>query len=412
MQETVRFDMQAPPKRPKWYLTILTWILSFPVVWLRRLKINKTNMKGLKPPYLLLCTHKSFADFMVATACVFPHRCNNVVAIDGFIGREGLLRNVGCICKRKFTNDVQLIFNMKKVIDNNDILALYPEARYSLIGTNACLPQSLGKLAKMFKVPVVMLHMRGNHIYSPVWNLNKRNVRLCADMEQIITKDELEKMNADEVNARINEAFVYDEYKWQRDNEIHVKYKGRAEGLEKVLYQCRECKTEFEMQTRGDQVWCEHCGSGWTMSTLGELTNNKSNEMLHIPDWYEFERENVRKQIEDGTYGFSAQAEVDSLPSAKGYVRLGTAQLTHNMDGFKLEGEFDGEKFLLEKTPLSMYSCHIEYEYEGNGDGIDLSTLDDTYYIYPQTKEWAATKVALATEELYEYTARQKKEAI
>ncbi len=412
MQDTVRFDMEAPPVRQKTHLRVLTWLLSFPVVLLRRLKITKTNMAGLKPPYLLLCTHKSFVDFMVTTACIFPHRANYVVAIDGFIGREKLLRNVGCICKRKFTNDIQLIYNLKAVVDNKDIAIIYPEARYSLIGTNACLPSSLGKLAKLLRVPVVVLQMHGNHLFSPVWNLKKRNVRLRADMTQILTAQELKKLSAEEVNQRINDAFVYDEYQWQKDNGVHVREKYRAEGLNKVLYQCISCGTEYEMDTDGHRLWCRHCGSEWTMSTLGELTHTATGETLHTPDWYDYERANVRREIEAGTYGFSAQAVVDSLPSADGYIRLGTAQLSHGMDGFRLEGNFGGKPFLLEKKPLSMYSCHIEYEYEGNGDGIDLSTLTDTYYIYPQTQDWSATKVALATEELFLYHARQKKEAL
>ena len=29
-----------------------------------------------------------------------------------------------------------------------------------------------------------------------------------------------------------------------------------------------------------------------------------------------------------------------------------------------------------------MYSVHIEYEYNNKGDCVDLSTLEDTYYIY------------------------------
>jgi len=412
MQDAVKFDMEAPPVRQKNYLRVLTWILSFPVVLLRRLKIKKTNMKGLKPPYLLLCTHKSFVDFMVTTACIFPHRANYVVAIDGFIGREKLLRNVGCICKRKFTNDIQLIYNLKEVIENKDIAIVYPEARYSLIGTNACLPASLGKLAKLLKVPVVVLQMNGNHIYSPVWNLKKRNVRLTADMEQILSAGDLKRMSADEVNMKINDAFVYDEYKWQKENGQHDKYKNRAEGLEKVLYKCRECGTEFEMRSKGAKIWCENCSSEWEMTTLGELVDTKTGEKLHIPDWYDYERECVRQEIEAGTYGFSSEAVVDSLPNADGYIRLGKAQLTHNMDGFKLEGNLCGEPFLLEKKPMSMYSCHIEYEYEGKGDCIDLSTLVDTYYIYPQTKNWAATKVALATEELFEYEVKQKADAV
>jgi 1-acyl-sn-glycerol-3-phosphate acyltransferase len=105
-------------------------------------------MEGVKPPYVLLCNHNAFLDFKVAVAATFPHRANFVVAIDGFIGRESLLRNVGCICKRKFTNDIVLIKHLQQVIKNGDILAIYPEARYSLCGTTAFLPDSIGKLYK------------------------------------------------------------------------------------------------------------------------------------------------------------------------------------------------------------------------------------------------------------------------
>ena len=408
-----RFDMVKPPIRQKIHLKVLTWFISFPVVWLRRLRINKNHMKGLKPPYLLLCTHKSFIDFMVTTACIFPHRANYVVAIDGFIGRENLLRNVGCICKRKFTNDIQLVMNLRKVIKNKDILVLYPEARYSLIGTNACLPASLGKLTKLLGVPVVVLKMDGNFIYSPCWNLHKRNIRLSADMTQIVRQDEIKDLSVHEINERINQAFFYDEFLWQKQNNIQVNYKDRAKGLHKVLYKCKHCGTEYRMESAGNKIWCNHCGTQWTMSSLGELIQTGSDDLsIHIPDWYEYERADVRRQIEEATYHFASEVTVDSLPNAKGYIRLGEARLTHTMNGFTLCGNFDDQEFLLEKDPLSMYSCHIEYDYMGNGDCIDLSTLSDTYYIYPKGSDFSVTKIALATEELYNYFEKLKKDAI
>lgn len=406
MQDIMRFDMKKPPKRQKGYLKVLTWLLSFPMVWKNRLKINRTGMKGLKPPYLLLCTHKSFIDFMVTTACIFPHRANYVVAIDGFIGREKLLRNVGCICKRKFTNDVLLVRHLKRVIDRKDILVIYPEARYSLIGTNACLPASLGKLARMLKVPVVVLSMHGNFLRSPVWNLHKRHVPLRADLTQIITQQEIETLPQGEIMKRINDAFLYDEYAWQKENGIRIKYRNRARGLHKVLYKCRNCGTEYQMQSDGNRLWCDHCGSEWTMTEYGELIAQDEKERVHIPSWYDALRNEVRRLIEAGTYYFSADVIIDSLPNSEGYIRLGEGRLTHDMHGFTLEGLFDGVKFLLKKEPLSMYSCHIEYDYMGRGDCIDLSTLSDTYYIYPKTSEWSATKISLATEELYNYYAR------
>ena len=118
-------------------------------------KIDKINMDGLKPPYILLCNHNAFFDFMVATHAIFPHRANYVVAIDGFFGfplKKWLLRNVGGICKRKFTTDLVLIRQIKRVLDNGDVLILYPEARYSPCGTTSYMPESLGKIIKIIYI--------------------------------------------------------------------------------------------------------------------------------------------------------------------------------------------------------------------------------------------------------------------
>ncbi len=408
--EIPKFDMAQKPIRQKFYLKLVAWALSFPTVWLRGLKLNKVNMEGLKPPYVLLCTHMAFLDFKVTTAAIFPHRANYIVAIDGFIGREKLLRNVGCICKRKFTNDIVMIKHIKHVVEKNkDIVVIYPEARYSLIGTNAVLPKSLGKIIKLLKVPVVVLNMHGNYLTSPVWNLNKRNVPIRADFTQVITLKEAEELSSEEIFDRIEKSFQYDEYRWQKENNIRIRYKKNAEGLHKVLYQCPNCLTEYEMNSAGNKLWCGHCGKEWVLSEFGELKAVQGEtEFSHMPQWYEFERSQVRKQIRENTYAWAGEVIIDSLPNAEGYIRLGKGKLTHGMDGFTLEGDFDGSKLLLKKEPLSMYSCHIEYEYFKKGDCIDLSTLHDTYYIYPQGRNFSVTKMALATEELYKLYTEEK----
>jgi hypothetical protein len=70
------------------------------------------------------------------------------------------------------------------------------------------------------------------------------------------------------------------------------------------------------------------------------------------------------------------------------------------MEGFSLEGE--GE-FKLVIPAAELYSVHIEYDYKGKGDCVDLNTLDDTFYIFPQREGWSVTKMAIATEELFAY---------
>ena len=77
------------------------WLLTFPQFWFKRSKLTKENMEQVKTPYLLLCNHNAFSDFTVAPLPFFRTSLFYVVAIDGFIGREGLMRRVGCIGKRK-----------------------------------------------------------------------------------------------------------------------------------------------------------------------------------------------------------------------------------------------------------------------------------------------------------------------
>lgn len=417
LQQAKRFDMKRKPMRQRNFLRPVTWILSFPEVWIHHLKINRKRMEGVKPPFLLLCTHHAFIDFKVTTAALFPYRANYVVAIDGFLKREWLLRNAGGICKRKFTNDLQLIRQIREVLTTNgDILALYPEARYSLVGTTAVLPDSLGKMAKLLGVPVVMLNMHGHYLSSPVWNLKNRGNRIEADLSLLYTKEELASASTASINATIRKAFEYDEYQWQLENKISIKTKTRAEGLHKPLYQCPHCHTEYKMYSKGERIGCSDCSKEWEMSEYGQLEavvkapdeQALVTEFSHIPDWYEWERMQVRNQINEGVYHLKVETRVEALPNTAGYIPLGNATLTHSMQGFTLEGNFDGEGFLLAKTALSMYSCHIEYEYFGKGDCIDLSTLDDTYYIYPQGTEFSVTKIALATEELFAFHSKGK----
>ena len=83
------------------------------------------------------------------------------------------------------------------------ICQIYPEARYSLTGTTAILPDSLGKLVKLFGHPVATLINHGHHLYQPVWNLHKRFVKTRSDMTKILSKEDVANLSVDEINEKI-----------------------------------------------------------------------------------------------------------------------------------------------------------------------------------------------------------------
>ena len=345
-------------------------------------------------------------DFKIMTTAIFPKRANYVVAIDGFIGIEWLLRAVGGICNRKFAKSVSLVRNMLHARDNGDIVVLFPEARYSLCGTTATLPASLGKMVRKMNVPVVVFIMHGHHINSPFWNIGSRKVKpIESEMRLLLTQEDTQELSLSEINSRLADAFIYDDFAWQKENAILVKRRNRAEGLHNVLYQCPACNTEYRMTSRKSTLHCNYCGKSWEMSELGELrAHTGQTEFSHIPDWYEWERLNVRSEVERGEYSFYGEVRIESLPNAKGFIEFKKPGcLIQNMDGFTLSGELDEKPFNLTWTAPSLYSCHIEYDYKGRGDCVDLNTSDDTFYIFPKGCDFAVTKIALATEELYRY---------
>ena len=372
----------------------------------QKFSIEKINMEGLKPPYMLLSNHMYFIDFEICSIATFPHRVNNVATVDGYYRRPWLMELIGCICKRKFTTDLHLVKSIRHVLrEKGDVLCMYPEARYSPIGTTAILPESLGKLVKMNKVPVVVLIHHGNYLHTPFWNYRKpRKCPLHATMTQILTAEQVEAMSVEEINEAIRIAMTYDEYKWQKEQNIRITEPFRAEGLHKVLYQCPKCGAEHQMASEGAQLYCKACGKRYEMDELGELHALEGDtEFPHIPDWYEWQRANVRAEIEAGKYSFEDEVDVYSLPRCMRFEHLGKAVLKHDPEnGFVLEGEYRDAPYRIERAPQGMYGVHVEYDYcyIKPEDCIDISTDKDSFYCYPKKKD-VITKLSLATEEIY-----------
>ncbi|MBQ5816483.1 MAG: 1-acyl-sn-glycerol-3-phosphate acyltransferase, partial [Oscillospiraceae bacterium] len=361
-----RYKTAKYPIRQPLIITYLIWLLSKIMLIGKKYKVEKINMEGLKPPYILLSNHMYFIDFDLCAMGTLPHRVNNVVSIDGYYRRPWLMELIGAICTRKFTMDLHLVKSIRHVTKKGDILSMYPEARYSPCGITSYMPESLGKLVKMNKVPVVVAIHHGNYLHSPFWNFRKkRKVPLHTTMTQILTAEQVKSMTADEINAAIRTAMEYDDYKYQKENGIMITEPFRAEGMHKILYHCPHCNTESKMASEGCEIYCTECGKRWRLNEDGTLTaTSGETEFSHVPDWFNWEREQVRAQIESGEYKFDDEVEVYAFPRCWRFIPLGKARLTHDKDtGFTLKGFYRGEDYLINRTPLETNSLHIEYDY-------------------------------------------------
>jgi len=429
---TTPFDRNKLPPKQNFFLMPFLWLYCWWVTRKGKLRINKVRMKGLKPPYLVLGSHHAFMDFCVTPLALFPHRANYVSELEGFEAYgEWPYRQIGCLGTRKFVNDLSLVKNIKRVIDRKGILALYPEARYANVGTNSKLPESVGKLANYLKVPVVVINMQGNYLQSPIWNLNIReNAILNTTITQVFTKKELAEATVSEINAKLQEFLTYDEYAWQYETKQAITYEKRAEGIELALYQCPMCKCEFQMASENADIFCRQCGERFHMSKYGKVEhliskqqtknyvvkelNDETPDIIvdfsHIPNWYEWERNQVMQEIEEDKYFLNIKVHIDSLPNAVNFIDLGEGTLRHDKNGFALTFKEYGENE--EKTlcfsPITMTSIHTEYNYRGKGQCVTLSTVDNTYFLFPRGEGFNATKIQFATEYLYEEAKAKK----
>jgi protein-arginine kinase activator protein McsA len=226
----------------------------------------------------------------------------------------------------------------------------------------------------------------------------------------VATQEEVETLSAEEIQARIEEAFVYDDYKWQLDNKIKIKSKHRAQNIHKVLYKCPHCNKDYTMRSEGSKLYCAECGATYEMNEYGQLIcQSGEGKFTHAPDWYRWEREEVKKEVLAGSYYFEDVVRIEHLDNYQvGYNPIGNIRFVHDMNGLHLHGILDnGEEFNFDSNPENTPSIHIDYDYKKRGtkkrgQALDINTIHDTWFIFPQTKNEVVTKIHFAVEALYD----------
>ena len=408
-----RFDFAKKPKKPSVLMYAAKYIISWPDLKKRGAKLEKIRMEGIEDkPYLLLVTHSSMVDFNLMLKATHPYPINNVMTLEGFnTYTEPLMRSLGVIGKRKFIQDKNLIKNIKYCIEDlKTCFVLFPEARYSLDGTGSYIPPSVASLIKMLKVPVVTLQIHGNFVTCPQWNKINKKTYVEASMEQIITKEETAALSKEEIFSRIKEKFTYDDFTWQKEKKIVINHPKRAEGLHALLYKCPHCMKEGDMDSKGTQLWCNNCGKQWEMNELGELyAKGGETKFSHIPDWSRWEKECVYEEVKNGTYYFEDKVRIETLPNARRFYKQGNGRLVQTPEGTRIEvpNYYGDGAFEVVKKPLEMDGLHIEYDYLGRGDCVDISIANDSFWCYLSKRD-AITKLSFATDAIYQLAVERR----
>ena len=379
-------------------------------------KANYIGMEklGKKEPCLVLMNHSCFMDLEIAETVLYPRPLNIICTSDGFVGKNWLMRSIGCIPTNKFIADFVMVKNMKYAIEKlGSSVLMYPEASYSFDGTATPLPDTLGRCLKLLKVPVVMIRTYGAFVRNPLYNnLQVRKVHVSADVKYLLSPQEIEAKSVDELNAILKEEFTFDNWKLQQENKVVINEPFRADCLNRVLYKCCECGREGKMKGLGTDLFCQACGAKWELTETGFLkqtdkghSSNKvcDTQFTHVPDWYKWQREEVASEIKADSYRLEADVDIYMMVDTKAIYKVGSGHLSHSSEGFVLDG--CNGKLHYEQKPRASYSLYSDYYWYEIGDMICIGDMKTLYYCFPKAAGDIVAKARIATEELYKRNA-------
>ena len=406
------------PKKPALFWRVLIRLLTIVGLMGTGFRLEEDErVKAVKDqPCLILMNHSCFLDMQIAHRVMFPRPFNIITTSDAFVGLWGLmewvLRQIGCFPTQKFVTDLRSIQDMQYCFKTlGTSVLMYPEASYSFDGTATPLPRKMGVLLKKFDVPVLMIETFGAFSRNPLYNelQVRKGVKVSAKVTCLYTREEIKEKTVQELSDGLDAAFGFDHFKWQKEQGIEIHDDFRADGLSRILYKCAHCGAEGHMEGKGTGLTCHACGKHYELMPNGQLQAAEGQtEFTHIPDWYAWQRDCVRQEILDDTYKLDLDVKIGMLVDFKNIYMVGTGHLTHDRNGFRLDG-CDG-RLHYEQKPQACYSLYADYYWYEIADVICIGDNDTLYYCFPQNGGDVVAKSRLAVEEMYKlYKGRKLK---
>ena len=401
--------LPRPKHKKPWKPTLLMGtvmrLAATPDLWATKFTYTRDKKSEPKGPCLILMNHSSFVDLKMATAILYPKPFGIVCTTDAMVGKGLLMKLLGCIPTQKFVTDLSLIRDMKYMLhEKKTSVLLYPEAGYSFDGKATAMPKVMGGLCKMLDVPVLMITTHNAFARDPLYNgLQNRKVKTSADVTTLLTLEEVRSKTSEELDAIVQKAFDFDNLAEMYQRGVKIKETFRADGLHRILYKCPACRAEGDMAGKGTEITCHACGKVWYLNEDSRLEGRDGvTEFPHIPDWYAWEREEVRKEIDRGEYRLDTPVQIGLMVDYKGLYMVGDGWLTHSKEGFRLTG--CKGKLTYEQKPRAAHTLNADFYWYCIGDVIGIGNRDCLYYCFPKADDGKIPPVAkarLATEEIY-----------
>ena len=348
-------------KKPNPFLyNLLGYFWKYTVA--RKYKIKATfidNPKKEKGSYILLSNHASRMDYIFTAVPLLPDTFNFVVGYNEFFRSHlhGILSLMHEIPKQNFTPDIYAVMEMKRVINNGGRLTLFPEGMSSISGGSQPVALGSAKLLKFLKVPVYLANIKGAYLVSPKFNLKERKGPVEVSFKKLFNVEDLAKLSEEEITSILNKEIRTDDYAYNLEKKNIYKSDKIAENIEQLLYKCPACGSEFLNFSDGNYIECKHCHNKVVIDNTYKLIPLKDSVSFNTPkDWFGYERDCVKKEIQDPSFELKEEVDIGFLPKYKYLKNMktsnieGKGELKINHNGIFFEGERNHKPYKFELT--------------------------------------------------------------
>lgn len=326
--------VKKPKLASKFLLNLLATFWGKPYFTKKVKLVDDGTLRNIKPPYIVIANHAGFADVGGLMMLSRPNYPNFIASITQIVKWPKLIYNLGVLPKKQFTVDTSLVRDIKYVLSRNRSVAIFPEAKLSVVGTPSPIKPAIAKLIKLLKAPLVTVCFHGNYIHKPRWASTKRFCPMTADVKVAVTAEEIKTLSVEEIHTRILKNLNYDDYQYQLDNQIEITDDHLVEGLNGILYKCPTCGAEFAMTAHGDTLECAKCGATVTQNKFGALVGGKFDK---VTDWYAWQRSCVAEEIKEDNFVVQDDFRAEMLVG-KNYVDCGLCHILCDNNALTVSG--------------------------------------------------------------------------
>lgn len=314
-----------------------------------RSKKKVFKKRDKKTGCVVLYNHCSNRDHIITTAALDFKRTNYVITKHFYFNStlNKLLHLVRAIPREQFKSDMVSIRQIKKAIENKNIVSIAPAGQVSVNGDVPYIDRATIKLLKFCKADVYTIQIHGNYLAYPKWRRSKRNFPIYTEFVDVLKKEELMTLTDDEIYERVVDSLNVNDRAMQKLKPHKIKGKALAEGLETILYYCPKCGHKYQYVSLGNEFSCQHCHNTVIMNKYGFLEGKGNDYVIfeNEAEWYNYEKALLREQILKGELNLQNQFKLlRNIDEEWRLDEVGDGTLVLTNQEFYYEGTIKGEK--------------------------------------------------------------------